>query len=730
MTFSNFISAGEALFSRYYKKWYVGLLLALLITAVAAVLQRWAFMQGIEAKTLDMRFAMNSPPPDAAAQVALIGIDDSSLNYFADNGISWPWPRDFYAHLLNYLTDAGARAVLFDLLFYQPDLDRGESEGAETDAAFAAAIKANGKVVLGAQLSNDEFGFPIDLAPYALDLKPAPSGPGSRFRSLIAPVSVLCKATNRLGIVNISPDPDGVIRRVPLAYAIGGRWLPQMALGGLLTAGHRLGRYDPGQGYLELDTRRVPIDSDGDYDVYWYGRNRGCDYLACATFGAAMQSASAVLTGEKPQIPSGFFKDKIVIVGATAAGLMDLKTTPAARIQPGMEIWATILLNLLRGDFVRTATGSLNALITVIVAFGAFLALTRLSGVTSHLLVLAIPLLIGLETAYLWRAYRLAVSLSMPASGFLLSYLLYMGIGYFFEGRSKRKISQAMSRYLHPDLVHIIAQDPERVDMGGQEVEASVLFSDIYNFTTISETYSPQQLVSHLNAYFSDLSRIILDYGGMLDKYMGDGIMAIFGAPLPKADHAVLACRAALAHKEFSNALACRQHGTVSEQFHCRTRLGIHSGRIVAGNIGSSRRMDYTAIGDTVNLASRLEGVNKIYNTKIIISEACQRLVADEFILRELDYLRVKGKKEPTRIYELIGRRQDGNHPDLSWIDDYQAALELYRQGKWEAARARFEALAAGALADSASAVMLQRCRFLVENPPKQWDGILTLEVK
>lgn len=729
MSFSEFISNCGAAFSRHYKRWYVGLLLSILLTGVVSGLQRLTFMQGLEAKTLDMRFAMNSPPPDAAATVVLVGIDDSSLNYFAKNGISWPWPRDFYAHLIHYLTQAGARAILFDLLFYQPDLDRGETQGKDTDQAFAGAIRENGKVVLGAQMSGEEFGFPFDLTPYALNLNTAPDDSRSAFRSLIAPVAVLSQATRHLGIVNIRPDPDGVIRRAPLLYAARGHYLPQMAVSGFLAAGHRLGHYDAKEGVLELDDRRVPMDSSGNYSIYWYGRARTCDYLNCVTFGAVIQSASAVLAGEKPGVAPDVFKDKIVIVGATAAGLMDLKTTPVAQIQPGMEIWATVMLNFLRGDFLKFASEMLNALITLACAFCAFLLLTRLSGVAGHLLVLVIPLLIGLQAVYLWRAQRLAVSLAMPVSGFLLSYLLYTAIGYFIEGRSKRKISQAMSRYLHPDLVHIIAQDPEKVAMGGQEVEATVLFSDIYNFTTISETFAPQQLVAHLNTYFSDLSRIILDYGGMLDKYMGDGIMAIFGAPLPKADHALLACRAALAHKEFSSALS-GSHQSVSEQFHSRTRLGIHSGKIVAGNIGSSRRMDYTAIGDTVNLAARLEGVNKIYNTKIIISEACRVLLADEFIFRELDYLRVKGKKEPTRIYELVDRRNAGKNPDCRFIDDYQAALSLYRKGDWKEAGARFEALAQGPIADPASRVMLERCRYLMANPPKQWDGILTLEVK
>jgi adenylate cyclase len=318
----------------------------------------------------------------------------------------------------------------------------------------------------------------------------------------------------------------------------------------------------------------------------------------------------------------------------------------------------------------------------------------------------------------------------MPICGLIVSYLTHTSLGYFIEGQAKRKISKAMSRYLHPDLVQQIALAPEQVKMGGQEVEATVMFSDIYDFTTISENFTPHELVAHLNSYFSDISGFILDHGGMLDKYTGDGIMAIFGAPLPRDNHALLACRAALAHKDFSIKLESGNHLSVADQFHSRTRLGIHSGKIVAGNIGSSRRMDYTAIGDTVNLSARLEGVNKIYKTKIIISNATFRLIKDEFICRELDFLTVKGKKTPTRIYELIAYRDHGDNDRYQWIEKYHEALDIYRQGNWENAGKLFEALAQKRDNDPPSLVMAERCKYLIENPPAHWDGILKLEVK
>ncbi|MGD2030783.1 MAG: adenylate/guanylate cyclase domain-containing protein, partial [Desulfobacterales bacterium] len=462
----------------------------------------------------------------------------------------------------------------------------------------------------------------------------------------------------------------------------------------------------------------------------WYGRQSICQFIDCVPFYAVIQSATAVQSGVTPPLLPKIFKDKFVIIGVTAAGLMDLKSTPVSDIQPGMEIWATILLNLIGNDFVKHSGLSLNLFRVMIVSFVVFLIITRLPGIASHVLVLLVTVLVGVETFCAWRWYRLALSFTMPISSVIVSYLTHTSLCYFIEGQAKRKISKAMARYLHPDLVQQIARDPEQVKMGGQEVQATVMFSDIYNFTTISENFSPHELVAHLNSYFSDISSFILDHNGMLDKYTGDGIMAIFGAPLPRDDHALLACRAALAHKNFSSQLSTENQLSVADQFHRRTRLGIHSGNIVAGNIGSSRRMDYTAIGDTVNLSARLEGVNKIYKTRVILSEASFKMIKNEFLCRELDFLRVKGKKTPTRIYELIANREIADYGRYQWIEKYHEALDAYRQGNWKKAGALFEALAHGTHPDPASLVMLERCSYLTKNPPRDWDGIIKLEVK
>jgi adenylate cyclase len=730
MIFPKFFLIPGSTFSKQYKNWYTGLFFAFLIALLVVFLQRFSFMQILEAKALDARFSTNKFPKTAAKDIILVGIDDSSLKYFADNGISWPWPRNFYAHLLDYLTDSGAKSVIFDILFYQPDIDRSESEGAETDKAFAAAIQKNGKVILASQLTRDSLGPPFDSSKFYLNLNKTVHITSNQFKGILVPIKPFLHATHNIGIVNVEPDADGIIRRVPLIYPYDGHFLPQLALSAFMYSKNKPARLQWFPKYMDIGETHVPLDNSGNYLIDWYGRQTSCRFIKCVPVSAVIQSASAVEAGVTPQLLPQLFKDKFVIIGVTASGLADFKSTPVSDIQPGMEIWSTILLNLIHKDFIKHSSLFFNAFQVMIVAFIVFLFITRIQGIVSHVLVLLITVVIGAETFYVWRFYRLALSVTMPVCGLIVSYLTHTSLSYFIERQSKRKISKALARYLHPDIVQQIALDPEQVKMGGQEVEATVMFSDIYDFTTLSESFSPHELVAHLNNYFSDISSFILDHGGMLDKYTGDGIMAVFGVPIPQNDHALLACRAALAHRDFTIKLEQENQMSVANQFHSRTRLGIHSGKIVAGNIGSSRRMDYTAIGDTVNLSSRLEGVNKIYKTKIIISDATFNLIKNEFICRELDFLKVKGKTTPTRIYELIAYRESADNNSYQWIEKYHNALDVYRRGNWENASALFKALADERHGDPPSLVMAERCRYLTKNPPEHWDGILKLEVK
>jgi len=384
-----------------------------------------------------------------------------------------------------------------------------------------------------------------------------------------------------------------------------------------------------------------------------------------------------------------------------------------------MEIWATALSNFINQDFIHPVPNWLNFIIIWLIIFLVFYLITHFNAKVGNVLLLLLLIVIFMNDYLLWKYFRAPVNLTLNILGFVISYLLMITVSYLLEGKSKREIRKIFTRYLHPDVIKTLEENPDQIHLGGEEINATVLYTDIYNFTTISETKTPTELVEDLNLYFQKLTGLILDHKGLLDKYMGDGIMALFGAPISRDDHARLACEAAFAHKQIREALNNSGQLSAADQLHTKTRTGINSGTLVAGNIGSDKRMDYTAIGDTVNLASRLEGVNKIYQTNIIISEKTYLDVKDIFLCRELDFLRVKGKNEPTRIYELIDK-----------LEIYEEALDLYRKGIWKEAAAKFEKLTTDPVKDTAAKVMLDRCKYLMKNPPANWDGILTLEVK
>jgi adenylate cyclase len=471
----------------------------------------------------------------------------------------------------------------------------------------------------------------------------------------------------------------------------------------------------------------IPLDGKGRYLLNWYGRNAFKTY----SFRGVISSASAVLNGQKPIFSPGIFKDKHIIIGATAAGLYDLKTNPYSKVMPGMEIWATALSNFVNKDFINILPRWINFVFTLLVIFCIFFLVTNLKPKKANILVLLVLVLLVGINLILWKTNRILLNLVIPVIGFVISYLLVNMISYLLEGRSKREIRRIFTRYLNKEVIQQLEEDPQQVKLGGEEIEATVLYTDIYDFTSLSEKKTPSELVESLNDYFEKLIEFVFKFNGLLDKYTGDGIMALFGAPIPRDDHAILACRTAYAHKKFREDLMRKEKLTPDEKLHLKTRIGMNSGLLVAGNIGSEKRMDYTAIGDTVNLASRLEGVNKIYQTNIVLSESTYNLVKEEFLCRELDSLRVKGKKEPTKIFELIdvfAELETKKKPD--WIQQYEEALNIYRKGDWQEAGNILMELAREPFNDKASQVLLTRCKYLLEFPPRKWDGILTLEVK
>ncbi len=715
-------------FSRIYKKWYALAAVSLLLTLLLFIISQTGFMQEIEYKLTDQRFRLESIPERADSNVVIISIDDSSLEFFSNNGISWPWPRSYYGYVVDYFTAAGARAVMFDMQFYEPDIDREETYAEETDGAFAEAIKNSGNVILGAQLSADSINTEVDLRRFSAPVKDRSKNRAMAYKGLIAPLDIFLQEVRSVGIINVEPDRDGVIRRIPLLHPMGEYNLPQMAFSGWYNTVAFPAEISFKNNKAAVNGINIPLGEKGNFLINWYGTYNGESPFTYYPFKAVVSSASSYFYGSEPMLPPARFKDKYIIIGATAAGLLDLKTNPYTKILPGMEIWATSLSNFINQDFIHPVPEWINFLSTLIMIFLVFYLITHFNARVSNLSLLLLLIALFAGDFLLWKYFRAPINLTLNFMGFVIAYLLMITVSFLLEGKSKREIRKIFTRYLHPDVIKNLEENPDQVHLGGEEINATVLYTDIYNFTTLSETKTPKELVEDLNSYFSKLTGIVLDHSGLLDKYTGDGIMALFGAPISRKDHALLACEAAFEHKKIRMELLGKSQLSAADQLHIKTRTGINSGLLVAGNIGSDKRVDYTAIGDTVNLASRLEGVNKVYQTNIIISEHTYKDVKDIFLCRELDSLRVKGKNEPTRIYELIDKHENIEKPE--WIEMYEAALELYRKGNWNEAAEQFEKLSAEPGKDTASKVMLDRCIYLIKNPPETWDGILTLEVK
>jgi len=720
-----------AYLAKHYKQLWFVCVLSVVLTAGFQLLNFLPFIRDLEDKTLDYRFQLSPVPAKADTNIVLLAIDAGTLKFAQKLNQGWPFPRDFYALVTDYLNLQGAKAVIYDMQFYEPDFDRADLNSEESDMNFANALSNSGKVVIGAQLEPDSSKVPSELMLQSLSVKNAETLIMPNWQGIAAPIPMFLETAGRIGIINVSEDREAIVRRMPLIYKLKDKYYPNLAFSSWLLSHKVKPESVLEKGYLQTEKGKIPIDKHGNLSLNWYGKGDVDGVFKYYSFAAVLQSAVATIyQNGKPSLADDLFKDKYVIIGAKAAGLLDLKSTPYTWSVPGMEIWATFLSNLNRQDFVHQAPLWVDLLRSFILIFLTILLVTRLNSVLSTGLLIAMIILMLAGSVLVFGLYRFDVQVTIPFIAIFLTWIFIVTISYVMEGRHKKELRMIFNRYLHPDLVQRIVEQPDMIHMGGDEYHATVMFSDIYNFTGFSENKTPTELVSYLNEYFSTFTNTILDHNGLLDKYTGDGLMAVFGVPIARADHAIMACQTALAHRDFSNNLKSKAVLSPSDHFHINTRLGIHSGALVAGNIGSERRMEYTSIGDTVNLSARLEGVNKVFHTHIIISEGTFLLVKDLMICRELDFLRVKGKKEPTRIYELVADQEKTAGVDFGWIDLYGKALKFYRDGHWQQAIELFETLSKDPYNDPASPTMLGRCHHLIANPPENWDGIYTLEEK
>jgi len=694
------------------------LIVPLLAVALALGLGRVPGVHLLALKAGDVQRRLLADPQRADRRIVLIEVDQASLDHFERDNIAYPWPRSLYNPLLEYCARGGAAAVLFDVLF-----NNLSPWGEETDTEFAAGIRKNGRVFLATAFTGTKAaGDPLDPR---LSLAVAGEPPPDLRRTGVSPpLPAIRAAAAGIGSVTLRPDADGVVRRLPVGALFEGRLVPGLGFAPF-AAGEKTVRFERGR--ARLGGLTVPLDDQGLVLLRFHGQRS--DYRRYSAAGV-ITSALAAAAGKTPSIPAEAFRGAYVIVGSSAPGLLDLKPTPLADSAPGFEVHVAVIDNILNGDFLKSAppvvsAGLALAAASLVVAAVIFLPVTAGAG--------AVAGVVGVIFAVLVAAYR--------AGWFIDPWLLgvsalFAVIGaavrrYTTEGKDKRFIAGAFARYVSPKVVKQILADPKRLALGGERRDVTLFFSDLQGFTSISEGMNPPELVAFLNEYTTLMADVITGPGldGTIDKYIGDSVMAFWGAPLPQPDHARRGLLAALACQErlrpFCDDLVARGGPRLV------TRIGLNSGTCVVGNMGSRDRFDYTAIGDTVNQASRLEGINKVYGTLVIASENTWQAAPGAAFGRLLDRVRVKGKAEPVAIYEALAPAGSETEALRALASAYAGALAAYQGRQWQRTIDLAEAIVRTTPGDGPSKVLIERARaFMAAPPPENWDGVWTLTSK
>ncbi|MBZ5654571.1 MAG: adenylate/guanylate cyclase domain-containing protein [Acidobacteriia bacterium] len=764
------------------------LALALLVTLAGLALFAFAgiggntragflFLQNVEQRSLDMRFAARGERPHDE-RIVIVGIDEKTLQNIG----AFPLPRTSYALLVNRLSAGGAGVIAFDATFPTPESNSAQQAlhqlqrelgpsapasvtnkiqqleaAGDHDALFAASLQQSGRVVLGhlfldrerAQSSDakraEEY-FNIIWAkafPQVLKVKSQDrdfdmghawlENGGGVYPGAEANLAQLAESAASYGFFNTTPDPDGTLRRALLIVRYQDQdFFPSLAMQTL-------------REYEKIpDQEIVAYISENGLERIQFGRHNlrpwhdGSVLINYAGPYHTYQHYSMwdVISGS---VPPDTFKDKIVLVGGTALGIGDLRSTPFQKQDAGymgVEVHANIIDNLLHTDekgrsFLTRGLHEEMIDTGFILLFGLVFGFwfSRIKPLYS---TISLFLTLGAFAWFIYYSFAhwgLWLSCVVPAGTLVVNYAVITSFRMIFEEGEKRKIRKTFSQYLSPGVIALIEKDPQKyIRPGGETKELTVMFSDIRGFTTLSEGLSADELVLLLNEYLGEMTDVLFRSLGTLDKYIGDAIMAFWGSPYPQTDHAYRACACSLEMVCSLDKLNARWQAQGRKQI--SIGVGLNTGPVNVGNMGSAKRLAWTVMGDNVNLASRLEGLTKEYRTRIVISEGTYRQIADKFVCRDLDKIRVKGKLQPVTIYELLDFAQEKEKYE-PLLSRFNHAMEAYREQNWQEAASRLGEMLTRFPDDGPTQIFLDRVLEFMQNAPEpDWDGVYVMKTK
>ena len=738
------LKKGNLSVKRYLARAFLAILTTLVVLGHISALYEIPYIYQIEDILYDTRVRLTAPG-GVDERIVIVAIDEESLQ---EHG-HWPFTREKFAAMMDNLTAYGATVVGFDVLFAERDEgadverlrelaaaedDRGFTETLnrfepllDRDRQFADAMQAV-PTVLGMYFdTNPENDFSTGDLPYpAFEFHESmaetiflPRGEG-----FVSNVPMLMESAYSAGFIN-NPliDADGVVRRTPLLHeyqfqafeslslAVASTFLNDITLPIFVDASRWMGDYPPLEG-LELAGRPIPIDPQGAVLVPYRGPAGSFPYVSVGD-----------VISDRVEDPS-IFEGRIALVGATAPGMEDLRTTPFGSIYPGVEVHANVIAGILDGNFRWEPAYTAAAEMLTVAIFGVLTALLLplLTPIVSTLVTLAITAAALAVNYYMWQVELHVLPLALTLYTLFAIYTINMLFGYLFETRSRQHMDGLFGQYVPPDLVKEMSRDPENYSLASQKRELSVLFTDIRSFTTISEGLEADELSTLMDEYLTPMTQIVHETHGTIDKYIGDAVMAFWGAPVYHPHHADQAVGGGMA--------MLRALDTLNEDFakkgwpHIRIGVGVNTGVMSVGNMGSAFRRAYTVLGDAVNLGSRLEGITKAYGVDFIVSEATAK-AAGRYAYRELDRVRVKGKEKPVTILEPVGLIEELTEKQKDMTDSFDRFLFLYRSQKWDSAQADLEKMRR----EQGDCLLFdlydERIAHFRENPPgENWDGV------